>query len=72
VVAAVVGTVGISIIVADSLLRIARARKVAVTLGREQAPFWLTGGNIALSNLSGHSAAGSAMVYALADYLRLP
>ena len=33
------------------LAHIARAQKISVILAREQEPFWMTGGSIALSNL---------------------
>jgi hypothetical protein len=51
---AIAGAVVISILVANSFLRIARARRVADILASEQEPFWLTSGAsyIALSNLS--------------------
>jgi hypothetical protein len=51
VVVGVTGLIGVGVMIIDPLVKITRARKVAVVLGREQEPFWLTGGNgIALSN----------------------
>ena len=41
----------INIIIAWPIVKIARARKAADILRKEQEPFWLTGGSIALSNL---------------------
>jgi hypothetical protein len=52
VVVGVTGLIGVGVMIIDPLVKITRARKVAVVLGGEQEPFWLTGGNgIALSNL---------------------
>jgi hypothetical protein len=48
----VTGASGITIIIIVPRRRIERARKVAAILAREQEPFWLTAGSIALSNLS--------------------
>jgi hypothetical protein len=47
----VAGLGGIGILVWRPLSEINRAQKVAAILAREQQPFWLTGGSIALSNL---------------------
>jgi hypothetical protein len=47
----VAGVVTLGVIIAAPLRQIARARQVAAVLGREQEPFWLTGGSIGLSNL---------------------
>jgi hypothetical protein len=48
---AVAGIVALCVIVVAPLRQIARARRVAAVLGREQEPFWLIGGSIASSNL---------------------
>jgi AAA+ superfamily predicted ATPase len=48
---AVAGIVTLCVIVAAPYRQLVRARQVSVILGQEQEPFWLTGGNIALSNL---------------------
>ena len=48
---AVAGVVALCVIIAAPLRQIARAQEVALILGREEEPFWLTGGSIALSNL---------------------
>ena len=48
----VAGTSGIAVIIAGPRRQLAHAHKVAAILAREQQPFWLTGGSIALSNLS--------------------
>ena len=48
----VIGLFGVGVMIIEPLTQITRVWKVAVVLGREQEPFWLTGGNdIALSNL---------------------
>jgi AAA+ superfamily predicted ATPase len=46
----VIGLAGISAMIGVPLTRIARARKMALILAREQEPFWLTGGSIGLSS----------------------
>jgi hypothetical protein len=43
--------VALCVIIVAPFSQIARAQRVSVILGQEQAPFWLTGGSIALSNL---------------------
>jgi hypothetical protein len=48
---AVAGMVALGLTIAAPYRQIARARRVAAILAREQEPFWLTGGAIALSNL---------------------
>ena len=48
---AVAGIVGLCVIVMAPLRQIARAQEVSAILGREEEPFWLTSGSIALSNL---------------------
>jgi AAA+ superfamily predicted ATPase len=48
---AVAGVVALCVFIAAPLRQIARAQEVSLILGREQEPFWLTGGAIALSNL---------------------
>jgi AAA+ superfamily predicted ATPase len=48
---AVAGVVALCVIIGAPYRQIARARQVAVVLGQEQEPFWLTSGAIALSNL---------------------
>jgi AAA+ superfamily predicted ATPase len=48
---AVAGIVALCVIIAAPYRQIARAQEVAAILGREEEPFWLTGGAIALSNL---------------------
>jgi hypothetical protein len=47
----VAGVVTLCVIIVAPLRQIARAQEVSIILGREQEPFWLTSGNIALSNL---------------------
>jgi hypothetical protein len=47
----VLGAIVISVIIIWPIVEIARAQKVADILRREQEPFWLTGGSVALSNL---------------------
>jgi hypothetical protein len=46
------GVVALCAIVGAPLRQISRAQEVTIILGREQEPFWLTAGSIALSNLS--------------------
>src|SRR6266446_5399247 len=48
----VIGVTAICNIIVNPFKLIARARKVSEILRQEQEPFWLTGGAIALSNLS--------------------
>lgn len=43
---------GIGFLITLPLHLMAHARSVSAVLGREQSPFWLTSGSIALSNLS--------------------
>jgi hypothetical protein len=58
----VVGFVGTGVIIVKPLAQIERARQVALILGQEQEPFWLTGGAIAVSNLEITPPGGSEMV----------
>jgi SpoVK/Ycf46/Vps4 family AAA+-type ATPase len=46
-----VGLLGSGFFIAAPFRQLARAEKLALVLGREQEPFWLTGGAIAMSNL---------------------
>jgi hypothetical protein len=57
----VIGVTAICTTIVSHFKPIARARKVSEILRRQQEPFWLTGGAIALSNLLRHPAAGSTM-----------
>jgi hypothetical protein len=43
--------IGIVVMIMTPLAHIARAQKISVILAREQEPFWMTWGSIALSNL---------------------
>ncbi len=45
-----IALVGIAAMIGTPLARIARARKVAAVLARQQEPIWLTGGPIGLSS----------------------
>jgi DNA replication protein DnaC len=47
----ILGTVLISVIVGWPMVEITRAQKAADILRKEQEPFWMTGGTVALSNL---------------------
>jgi len=47
----VTGLIAIVVMIMTPLAHMARAQKISVILAREQEPFWMTGGSIALSNL---------------------
>jgi hypothetical protein len=48
----VTGIVAFCVVIGAPFRQISRAQEVTIILGQEQEPFWLTGGNIAVSNLS--------------------
>jgi hypothetical protein len=54
--------VTLCVIIGAPLRRISRAQDVIIILGREQEPFWLIGGSIALSNLSVTPPLGSQWI----------